>query len=164
MEAEMENVIIGNVLSGGGFVFGGYVRDLFSGDTYRDIDVCFPDEGSVLMFIGNMSRFFSVKMEIAEEGEKYYGTRVFKMQLTDKNGREYKVDCVVGPVPWKNLDFWVNALVLDKTGIHKADIPHGPSFNEIIGMCKAKKLDRHPFCVKKDRLKKMEERGYLLET
>ena len=109
------NKVVKIVLGLGGFVFGGYVRDLIANETPRDID-CHISTFKIMEFLRQLVEDFDevtiVKME--KYGEEYYTNDFLRLIVSDGDN---KIQVDVTGAPLASPDFDVNMLKMDYAGI-----------------------------------------------
>lgn len=152
------NEIIEVIFACQGFVFGGYVRDMLSGDVPNDIDCCIPNYAREVFWkdlLNHFGSFTVTKMQDYKNLAKdFYGYNTLnKMSLQRIIVRDIQVDIVDHAAFMPNCpDCDVNMLKLTKTGIELMDRSlnlasvlknirmHQASFFPTCRPCRAKKM------------------------
>jgi hypothetical protein len=155
--------IVELVFECGGFVFGGYVRDMLSGaKNGNDIDVCFNNTSSMNEFIAKLAMTCSVKpceteTEVTDVLASKYGGKVVKLEYAADQWWE-RIDILVGSIV--QPDFDVNMLMYNRNGISLA--PWSGSLNIWKVISNIKNLKCEPLKASTKRRDKMREKGWTI--
>lgn len=136
-----------------GMVFGGYLRDVISGETPKDMDIWFRSNTDIQQFIIDMAMLCSIRLEKVENTEYGYGSFIHYRLYCDYMSLEH-IDLVVRG-EWHNLDVDVNMLYLFRGELRAY---HGDILDILANIGK-KQFKRLPHCTN-NRQAKMVAKGW----
>ena len=152
---------LGIIFANKGVVFGGYLRDLISGDDPHDIDAVVPE--------ANWDKF---KQDMADEGfNMITPLSKYEPSIFEKEG-ELTVEVIIGEDPpdfeWlgpsADPDFDVNLLAYNGTKMYNwMSLDHDPELDVLIIISSIRKKQTLQFRnAEEDRVNKMKNKGYTI--